>query len=167
MHLAAGNTLAQSNTECQEQITADLGTGPAGIGLRGYGLEVTARSPHELAMGADALTVAQMLTAYSALARDGSKAAGIVRGMLERVVTEGTGRRAAVPGLRIAGKTGTVGGEGRQRLAIFAGFAPAAEPRIAVYVAIEDPSPAGGQSASGGKVAAPVFREVLEQALPR
>ena len=85
--------------------------------------------------------------------------------MLERVVSpDGTGERASVPGFRIAGKTGTawkyaVGGYSKDRyLAVFAGLAPASEPRLATVVVIDEPT---GDDYYGGDVAAPVFANIM------
>ncbi len=89
--------------------------------------------------------------------------------MLERVVGKGgTGMQAAVAGYRIAGKTGTAwkseaGGYSRDRyLAVFAGLAPASAPRVAAVVVIDEPA-AGAYH--GGDVAAPVFSEIMSDAL--
>ena len=86
--------------------------------------------------------------------------------MMERVVTEGTGRQAAVPGIRVAGKTGTSTGiEGRPH-AWFIGFAPVDAPTIAVAVFVE----AGGnigENASGGSVAAPIASQLISGWLNR
>jgi len=89
--------------------------------------------------------------------------------MLEAVVTgEGTGVRAAVPGYRVAGKTGTArksqaGGYADDRyVAVFAGFAPASRPRLVIVVVIDEPS---GGIYYGGDVAAPVFSTVMAGAL--
>ena len=91
-------------------------------------------------------------------------------GMLESVVVaEGaTGKRAAIPGYRVAGKTGTAwkafaGGYSTDRyMAVFGGVAPATEPRLAAVVVIDEPS-AGLHM--GGQVAAPVFSAVVGGAL--
>jgi cell division protein FtsI (penicillin-binding protein 3) len=89
--------------------------------------------------------------------------------MLERVVSrEGTAMKAAVPGFRVAGKTGTVkkaSGHGYADslyLSLFAGMAPASKPRLAMIVMVDEPS-AGEYY--GGAVAAPVFSAVMEGAL--
>jgi cell division protein FtsI (penicillin-binding protein 3) len=90
--------------------------------------------------------------------------------MLESVVVaEGaTGKRAAIPGYRVAGKTGTAqeaaaGGYSTDRyFAVFGGVAPATNPRLAAIVVIDDPS--AGQH-QGGMVSAPVFSEVVGGAL--
>ena len=90
-------------------------------------------------------------------------------GMLESVVAaEGTGKLAAIPGYRVAGKTGTAwkataGGYSTDRyMAVFGGVAPASEPRLAAVVVIDEPS-AGEHM--GGQVAAPVFSRVVGGAL--
>ncbi len=82
--------------------------------------------------------------------------------MMERVVTEGTGRRAAVPGVRVAGKTGTAQGVEAAPDVWFIGFAPVDEPRIAIAVLVEDGGDAGG-SATGGGVAAPIAAAVIDR----
>jgi cell division protein FtsI (penicillin-binding protein 3) len=90
-------------------------------------------------------------------------------GMLETVVTaEGTGKLAAIPGYRVAGKTGTAwkataGGYSTDRyMAVFGGVAPASEPRLAAVVVIDEPS-AGEHM--GGQVSAPVFSRIVGGAL--
>jgi cell division protein FtsI (penicillin-binding protein 3) len=91
-------------------------------------------------------------------------------GMLESVVTmEGaTGQRAAIPGYRVSGKTGTAwkatagGYSTNLYMSVFAGVAPASNPRLAAAVVIDEPS-AGEYY--GGKVAAPVFSAVVGRAL--
>jgi cell division protein FtsI (penicillin-binding protein 3) len=90
--------------------------------------------------------------------------------MLESVVVaEGaTGKRAAIPGYRVAGKTGTAweataGGYSTDKyMAVFGGVAPATNPRLAAIVVINDPS--AGQH-QGGMVSAPVFSEIVGGAL--
>jgi peptidoglycan glycosyltransferase len=81
--------------------------------------------------------------------------------MMERVVTEGTGRRAAVPEVRVAGKTGTAEGPSGFPHSWFIGFAPVDAPSIALAVLIEG-SPTAGENASGGTVAAPMASDVFE-----
>ncbi len=90
-------------------------------------------------------------------------------GLLEEAVKPaGTGVKAAVPGYRVAGKTGTAwkataGGYSTDRyLSVFAGVVPASRPRLAVVVMIDEP---GGTLYYGGDVAAPVFADVVAGAL--
>jgi cell division protein FtsI (penicillin-binding protein 3) len=88
--------------------------------------------------------------------------------MLQAVVTEGTGGRAAIRNYHVAGKSGTtrkagVGGYDAERHgAIFAGFAPATDPRLVVVVMIDEPQ---GAQYYGGEIAAPVFANVVSGAL--
>jgi cell division protein FtsI (penicillin-binding protein 3) len=90
--------------------------------------------------------------------------------MLESVVVaEGaTGKRAAIPGYRVSGKTGTAwkaagGGYYSDHFtAVFGGVAPTTAPRLAALVVLDDPSAGKHQ---GGEVSAPVFSAVVGQAL--
>lgn len=89
--------------------------------------------------------------------------------MLETVVSdEGTAWRAQVPNYRVAGKTGTAeivvgGGYSKDHYrAIFAGIAPASDPKFVAVVVINDPR---GHAYHGGEVAAPVFSSVMSIAL--
>jgi cell division protein FtsI/penicillin-binding protein 2 len=85
--------------------------------------------------------------------------------MLQNVVAEGTGTLAAVPGYRVAGKTGTaakpdgLGGYSTTKyVASFVGVVPATSPRLVVLVAVDEPEGA----IFGGTVAAPAFREIAK-----
>jgi cell division protein FtsI (penicillin-binding protein 3) len=98
-----------------------------------------------------------------------AETAGEVRTILEEVVVgeRGTGKRAAIPGYRVAGKTGTAlkpSGDARgysdQYFATFVGMAPVDAPRLVVAVMVDEP-----REIYGGLAAAPVFREVMEAAL--
>lgn len=86
--------------------------------------------------------------------------AGQLTTMMEAVVTEGTGTSAAIPGVTVAGKTGTseIGGPHVPTDAWFIAFAPVGAPKVAVAVLVVK----GGV---GGDVAAPIARQVLEAAL--
>ncbi len=90
-------------------------------------------------------------------------------GLLEEVVRNGTGRRAAIPGYVVAGKTGTGqkvkpgGGYSMEdHVASFVGFAPASRPALLVLVSLDSPRGALNQ---GGHVAAPLFARIAEAAL--
>lgn len=84
----------------------------------------------------------------------------ILAQMMERVVTEGTGTAATVPGVRVAGKTGTATAGGDASYPWFIGFAPIDSPSIAVAVFLE-PQPATGESDTGGRVAAPIAGDLI------
>ncbi|NLT56971.1 MAG: penicillin-binding protein 2 [Actinomycetales bacterium] len=87
--------------------------------------------------------------------------------MMVKVVSNGTGTRAQIPGVAVAGKTGTAEqGEGRPPNAWFVSFAPAENPQVAVAVVIEDGGVLG-DSASGGRLGAPIAKSVMEAVLSR
>ena len=91
----------------------------------------------------------------------------MLRTLLQAVVDSGTARPARIAGFPMAGKTGTaqkydaaVGTYGRgMYLSSFVGFAPVDQPRIVGVVVIDEPR---GKHYYGGDVAAPVFREVMQ-----
>jgi penicillin-binding protein A len=81
--------------------------------------------------------------------------------MMELAVSGGTGTAAQIPGIRVAGKTGTAEiGRGNIHTTWFAAFAPADAPKIAIAVVVENQN--GG---FGGTVAAPIARQVMEALL--
>jgi peptidoglycan glycosyltransferase len=85
--------------------------------------------------------------------------------MMVAVVESGTGTAAQIPGVTVAGKTGTAQhGEGADPHAWFVSFAPAEVPEVAVAVIVLDGGSLGSE-ATGGQVAAPIARAVLEAAL--
>lgn len=87
--------------------------------------------------------------------------------MMTTVVEGGTGRRAQISGISVAGKTGTAEhGEGRAPHAWFTSFAPADDPKVAVAVVVEDGGVAGSEG-GGGQVSAPIAREVMEAVIKR
>jgi len=101
-----------------------------------------------------------------------ARAARQTTAMMERVVDpdEGTAPSAAVPGYRVAGKTGTAQRVGEDCgcydgtfTVSFAGFAPADDPRFTVYVVVQNPSNGGG----GGSVGGPAFSKIMSYALRR
>ena len=92
--------------------------------------------------------------------------------MMERVVDPdvGVAPAAAVPGYRVAGKTGTAQRVGAECgcydgtfTVSFAGFAPADDPRFTIYVVVQNPGNGGG----GGSVAGPAFAKIMSYALRR
>lgn len=97
------------------------------------------------------------------------KTAGQVRRMLVSAVNgDGTGRAARVPGYKIAGKTGTArksvagGYSEKEYVALFVGMAPATRPELVTVVVINNP---GGGKYYGSEIAAPVFANVMRDAL--
>jgi peptidoglycan glycosyltransferase len=90
----------------------------------------------------------------------GSDVAAEVRDMMIAVVARGTGTVAALPGVTVAGKTGTATNPHGLAHSWFVCFAPARAPRVAVAVIVEN----GGYGAS---IAAPIARDVLRVALAR
>ena len=88
-----------------------------------------------------------------------------ITAMMELVVNQGTGSRAKIAGVRVAGKTGTAQhAPGKPPHAWFIGFAPANDPQVAVAVLIEDGGSLGSD-ATGGRLAAPIARAVMEAVL--
>ncbi len=142
----------------------------------GYGLSATSM---QLAQAYSVLANGGYRVPITLVRRDGAvaqkhgvfnpKVARSVRAMMEEVVKSGgTAPLAAVSGYRVAGKTGTVhkseaGGYAQDRyLALFAGMAPASDPRLVVVVVVNEPS--NGEH-FGGQVAGPVFSRVMAGAL--
>jgi peptidoglycan glycosyltransferase len=83
--------------------------------------------------------------------------------MMVNVVDNGTGSNAQIPGVRVAGKTGTAQtGNDNPAVAWFVAFAPAQAPQVAVAVVVED---AGAPEVSGNQLAAPIARAVIEAVL--
>jgi cell division protein FtsI (penicillin-binding protein 3) len=133
-------------------------------------------------------TPLQVLSAYAAIANGGvlmqprivraitaqrvrqvirPETARVLTEMLVGVVSNGTGKRAAIPGLRIAGKTGTAqaytqGAYDRKNYrASFVGFYPADKPRVAMMVILENPT----NDIYGGSTAAPIFHRVVQKTM--
>jgi cell division protein FtsI (penicillin-binding protein 3) len=132
------------------------------------------------------MTVLQLARAYAVFANEGKRVPltlrkrptrpegqqvldpGVARQvltMLRSVVSrEGTARRAQVAGYEVAGKTGTVhkvtsnGYADDRYIAVFAGMAPAADPRYVTAVVVDDPR---GEDYYGGLVAAPAFSRIM------
>jgi cell division protein FtsI/penicillin-binding protein 2 len=94
----------------------------------------------------------------------------IVTKALTDVVKKGTGKRAATEKWEVFGKTGTanIANEGydeKNYVASFAGGGPANNPKVVILVSIRKPKRSLGKGYSGGRVAAPVFREIIEKTL--
>ncbi len=100
-----------------------------------------------------------------------SDTAGVITGFMQEVVSHrGTGKAAMLKGYSVAGKTGTAqkpkekerGYAPGKYMASFMGFLPARDPGLAMIVVIDEPHP---EQPWGGKTAAPVFRNIAEQAV--
>jgi peptidoglycan glycosyltransferase len=169
-------------------VSSLAGTPPSGA--REGGRLVTPNNPRvplgPLAAGQDSsllVTPLQLAMEAAAVANDGrlqrprvakpgppgfwpvmpATTARALRQMLRRVVTHGTATAANVPGLDVAGLTGTApagGSNAHATVASFLGFAPAAHPTVAIAVVVTDPK--GG---FGGTVAAPIAARVLRDVL--
>lgn len=88
-----------------------------------------------------------------------------VRGILETVVSQGSGRNASVPGYSIGGKTATsqtLPRSANRYISSFLGFAPAEDPKVLALCVIHDPQ----GIYYGGTIAAPVVRSIFENVLP-
>lgn len=141
----------------------------------GYGVSVT---PLQLAQAYAAIGNNGRLRPVSLIALDtpnegerilSSETSVAIRRMMEAVVNPGgTGTKAGITGYRVAGKTGTAwkfaaGGYSHDKyLSIFAGLAPASDPRLAAVVIIDEPT---GDLYYGSDVAAPVFADVIAESL--
>ena len=86
-----------------------------------------------------------------------------IRDFMVQVVEAGTGRRAAIAGVAVAAKTGTAQTANNRAHAWTIAFAPADDPLVAVAVIVEDQPEVS--STTGGRVAAPVARAVMQEAL--
>ncbi|MES2736396.1 MAG: penicillin-binding protein 2 [Verrucomicrobiota bacterium] len=113
------------------------------------------------------------------------KTAAVMRDLLKGVVDHGTGSRAQIEGIEVAGKTGTsqrydhelIVGKNKdgslrkggyrkdQWITSFAGFAPANDPKIVCVVVLDNPQAPDPADIGGGKVAAPIFAEIVAETL--
>ncbi|WP_370280890.1 peptidoglycan D,D-transpeptidase FtsI family protein [Pontibacterium sp.] len=137
----------------------------------GYGLSVT---PLQLAQAYLPLANDGILSPVSLLHTEKplppvrvmpAQVARSVRGMMETVISiKGTGKQASIPGYRVAGKTGTVHKVGSggyiedQYISVFAGIAPASDPKVITVVMVDNPR---NQEYYGGEVAAPIFSRAV------
>ena len=85
--------------------------------------------------------------------------------LMAAVVSEGTGHNAQIPGVEVAGKTGTAQSDPKRKpFAWFTSFAPVDDPKVAVAVIVED-ADIPRNDIAGGRVAAPIAKAVMEAAL--
>ena len=96
-----------------------------------------------------------------------AETSAVMRALMEGVVTDGTGKNAAVAGYRVGGKSGTSqkldSDDPAARIASFVAVAPIDDPKLAVLICLDEPR---SWTTSGGALSAPVCAEVLEKALP-
>jgi cell division protein FtsI (penicillin-binding protein 3) len=144
------------------QMTAAVNTvANGGVRVDPSLIQGTATTDSGMKVGSDTSTTRRVIS---------ENAARQMSQMMERVVDPevGVAPRAAVPGYRVAGKTGTAqrvvdGVYDGSNTVSFAGFAPADAPRFTIYVAIQAPTNGGG----GGSVAGPVFSKLMSYTLQR
>jgi peptidoglycan glycosyltransferase len=155
--LSASEALAYSCNSWFAAMAARLQPDDLVLPLRAVGFSVRGRPDSVEALQLLALGEGDVRVTPLALAEAYRKLASSVspqvrQGLVE-ATTYGTARLAAVPGLEVAGKTGTATSDASHKHAWFAGFAPARAPRVVVVVYLE--------SGQGGSDAAPVAHEVF------
>ena len=90
----------------------------------------------------------------------------LVREIMEREVTDGTGKNGQVAGYRIGGKTGTADKVGGNVIVSFVCFAPADDPQVMMLLTLDEPNKWTGTYVSGGNMVAPVASSVMSEILP-
>jgi peptidoglycan glycosyltransferase len=157
----------ESVTRPPSDMTSDLDLGVAGIGQGGVLASPLQMASVAQTIGSGCMRRPPFLVLRPKSAREpgapvracSRHIAAEVTTMMEAVVTEGTGISAAIPGVTVAGKTGTAEvGLHIPTDAWFIAFAPAGAPKVAVAVLVV-------RGGVGGSTAAPIAREVLEAAL--
>lgn len=165
---------------------SELATNPAATAQNAIGQRDVQATPLLMAMAAAAVanggTVMQPYVVSEIFTSDGQiestvepsvwgramspATASVIGDLMEQAVVSGTGRRAAVPGVRIAGKTGTAEVTGAAPHAWFIGYGPVEpdedERSIALAVVVESGGDFG-ESATGGTVAAPIAQQVFAE----
>ena len=151
---AIGQRDVQATPLQMAMVAAGIANG--GVVMRPY-LVATVRA-------ADLSVVSQASPQQYSVAMTPANAAAL-RDMMLGVVQSGTGKAAQIPGVQVAGKTGTAQTtQGAAPNAWFTAFAPADAPRVAVAVLVEHGG-SMGNDATGGQVAAPIAKAVMEAVL--
>ncbi|HAT1867322.1 M56 family metallopeptidase [Legionella pneumophila] len=185
--------IAKSNNVCLIKVSQETGAPVIRKTLAEFGLDMNTwwqtnqNENLQLAMASVGenvpVTIESLTKSYAILANKGRRFDGrgtpvisettsdSVTHMLENAVTNGTGKLAVIPGIAVAGKTGTVAeninfAKGKH-LALFAGYVPANAPRYVMLVVIEEGylNKNGKTLTAGGELAAPVFRNVAINSL--
>jgi penicillin-binding protein A len=154
--------------EVTPSVLAQLGFGQASLLVTPIRMALIAatiadggRTPRPYLVRSIAGNETNLATAKEQLAAPlGADAANEVRDLMIAVVQHGTGSAAALPGVTVAGKTGTATNPHGPAHSWFVAFAPAQAPRVVVAVIVEN-------AGYGAAVAAPIVREVLRVALAR
>ena len=172
----AESTFPESDLEDDPAALAQSGIGERNVRVTPLQMAMIAASvanngeslqPYVVTQVFDADGNAREVTEPRVIRRAMSPATAVVMAqMMERVVTSGTGQQASIPGVRVAGKTGTALPEPGRPDVWFIGFAPVDAPQIAIAVMLEDGGPLG-ESGSGGSVAAPIAGTLMERYLVR
>jgi peptidoglycan glycosyltransferase len=144
--LAFGQERMQVTPLQMAMVASTIATG--GIVMRPYVVEKV--------VAPDGSTVVHTKPEFLARAVAANHAAEVGQ-MMQAVVEGGTGTAAQIPGVKVAGKTGTAEtGENHVNTTWFIAFAPAENPRVAVAVVLER------QSGTGGTTAAPIAKQIME-----
>ncbi len=182
--------IANSNNVCLVKVAQEAGAPVIRKKLTEFGFDMNtwwqANQSDELQLAMASIgenipvTIDSLTKSYAMLANKGrpfkgreapivsAKTTNSINHILANVVTNGTGKLAAISGVSVAGKTGTVVENVQgEHLALFAGYLPVNSSPYAMVVVIEDGhlSKNGKTLTSGGELAAPVFRKVVMNSL--
>ena len=176
---AAGGELAESAKPILPRRWSDISAATASFG---HGIAV---SPMAVAAAYGAISNGGNYVRPTFLARDeaspvnsrqvlSAETSSTIVGLMRRVVTDGTGRRADALGYLVAGKTGTGekagpnGYDPNRRVSSFAGVFPANDPRYSILILLDEPkgSVSTGGVATAGMTAAPSVARIVERAAP-
>jgi cell division protein FtsI/penicillin-binding protein 2 len=187
--LSLADAIASSNNICMIKVAEATGAAKTRQILTRFGFDMNAawdnKSSDELNLANTTIgssipvTLNSLTNAFTILANKGhliqsnssnaisEKTAMTVTKLLEKAVNDGTGKRAALTNVSVAGKTGTLSNDTyTSSLALFAGYAPSNSPRYISIVVIENARVKGSLlAANGGNVAAPVFHNTFDKIL--
>jgi beta-lactamase regulating signal transducer with metallopeptidase domain/beta-lactamase class D len=188
-NISIADAMANSVNTCAIKLAQETGSSKTRQILTRFGFDMNAAwdannsdalNLANAAMGSSIpVTLKTLTNAFTILANKGhfvhpnsgnvisEETANSVTHLLEKAVSDGTGKRAVISNVLVAGKTGTLSNEMQtENLALFAGYVPSHFPRYVSIVVIENAQVNDSLSkANGGNTAAPVFRKVLEKSL--